>query len=111
YPLRRSGDCAACAGILASDDCGKTGLQPASLRTLGMKASQSYLERSLRSLASVLQESIFAEETARLPGWLQSMDPRVKAAGLLLLLISTAFSNSIIVIVLFLMFSLVLAAG
>lgn len=73
--------------------------------------SRSFLERNLARLTGVLQESVFAEEAALLPGWLQRMDPRVKLAGFLLILIASAFSHSMMIVVGLLAFSLVLAAG
>lgn len=73
--------------------------------------SRSFLERNLSRLTGVLQESVFAEEAALLPGWLQGMDPRVKLSGFLLILMASAFSHSMMIIVGLLCFSIVLAAG
>src|SRR5579884_2085636 len=41
-----------------------------------------FLEKTVRSLVSMVQRSIFAEEVARRPGFLQRVDARVKVAGL-----------------------------
>jgi cobalt ECF transporter T component CbiQ len=73
--------------------------------------SRSFLERNLSRLTEVLQESVFAEEAALLPGWLQRLDPRVKLSGFLLILLASAFSHSMMIIVGLLLFSIVLAAG
>lgn len=82
-------------------------------RTHAKKSSggRSFVERNLERFAALLQESVFAEETAKKNGWLQSMDARVKCAGLLLLLIASSVSRSITVIVFVYAFSIVLAAG
>jgi len=72
---------------------------------------RSFLERNLSRLTGVLQESVFAEEAAQIPGWLQRMDPRVKLSGFLLILLASAFSRSMMIIVALLTFSLLLAAG
>lgn len=72
---------------------------------------RSFLERNLERFATLLQETIFAEETAQKKGWLQQMDARVKCAGLLLLLaVSTVARNAEVLMFVYL-FSVVLAAG
>lgn len=76
-----------------------------------MRSSRSFVERNLSRLTAILQESVFAEEAAQLPGWLQHLDPRVKLSGFLLILLASAFSHSMIVIVGLLVFSVILAAG
>jgi cobalt/nickel transport system permease protein len=73
--------------------------------------SRSFVEKTLSRFTSVLQESIFAEETASQQGWLQRIDPRVKIAGFLLLLLASAFSHSLITILCLYLFSLILAVG
>jgi cobalt/nickel transport system permease protein len=73
--------------------------------------SRSFLEKSLARFTGMLQESVFAEETASRKGWLQSIDPRVKIAGFLLLLLASAFSHSLQVIAFLYAFSLILAVG
>jgi cobalt/nickel transport system permease protein len=72
---------------------------------------RTYLEKNLLRFTQVLQESVFAEEAAGRPGWLQQVDPRVKIAGLLLLILSSSFTHSIISIVVLLVFAFLLAAG
>ncbi len=36
------------------------------------------LETTLANLTHALEESLFAESVSRRPGWLQTLDPRVK---------------------------------
>jgi cobalt/nickel transport system permease protein len=72
---------------------------------------RTYLEKNLFRFTQVLQESVFAEEAAGRPGWLQKIDPRIKIAGLLLLILSSSFAHSIIPIVALFVFALSLAAG
>src|SRR5262249_19775671 len=47
-------------------------------RGQGSHPSRDFLERSLSRLTGILEESVFAEESASQAGWLQQMDPRVK---------------------------------
>ena len=74
-------------------------------------ASRSFIEKNLARFAELLEESVFAEETAQKSGWLQKMDARIKCAGLLLLLLASSTSRSAPVIVFVYLFSLVLAYG
>lgn len=73
--------------------------------------SRSFLEKNLARFAELLEESVFAEETAQKNGWLQRMDARVKCAGLLLLLLASSMSRSAPVITFVYLFSILLAAG
>jgi cobalt/nickel transport system permease protein len=74
-------------------------------------SSRSFLERNIAHFTSVLQDSLFAEEAAAKSGWLQSMDPRVKACSFVLLLLAAAFGRSITVLTLIYSLSVILAAG
>lgn len=74
-------------------------------------ASRSFIEKNLARFAELLEESVFAEETAQKGGWLQKMDARIKCAGLLLLLLASSTSRSAAVIVFVYLISLVLAYG
>jgi cobalt/nickel transport system permease protein len=47
---------------------------------------KSFIEKTIRSLLRVLQDALFAEETAVAPGLLQRLDARVKLVGILLLI-------------------------
>ncbi len=72
---------------------------------------RSFLERNLARFTTMLQESVLTEESAAATGWLQQMDPRVKIAGILALLVASAFSHSMTVIVAIYGLTVVLAAG
>jgi len=48
----------------------------------------SYLEKTIRGLSRALSESLFSERLAREAGLLQSLDPRVRLAGVLFLVLA-----------------------
>ena len=62
-----------------------------------MAGHNSFIERSLTGALSFLKESIFAEEYASKPGFLQSLDPRIKVISIFLLIIATVLTRSIAV--------------
>jgi len=62
-----------------------------------MAGHNSFIERSLTGALSFLKESIFAEEYASKPGFLQSLDPRIKIISIFLLIIATVLTRSIAV--------------
>jgi len=70
---------------------------------------QDFVERSIRGALLFFKQSIFADETASLPGLLQSLDPRVKAATILLLILLALFTRSLAVLSLLYLLCLVLA--
>ena len=76
-----------------------------------MSHYRTYLEKNLFRLSLAIQESMFAEEAAARPGWLQKIDPRIKLIGLLLLILSCSFAHRIFPIVLLFLFSILLVAG
>jgi cobalt/nickel transport system permease protein len=76
-----------------------------------MSSYRTYLEKNLFRLSHAIQESMFAEEAAAKPGWLQRVDPRIKLGGLLLLILSCSFSHELLPIVLLFLFSILLVAG
>jgi cobalt/nickel transport system permease protein len=57
------------------------------------------IEKTLADLAQALEQSLFAENIARQPGWLQALDPRVKVLSILALLIAVGLSRSLAVLV------------
>ena len=56
-----------------------------------------------------LEQSVFAERTARSPGLLQALDPRLKILSALLLLLAVGLSRSLLVILALYLLALVLA--
>ena len=56
-----------------------------------------------------LEQSVFAEQTARKPGLLQGLDPRLKILSALLVLLAVGLSRNLIVIVVLYFFVLALA--
>ncbi|MBC7795320.1 MAG: cobalt ECF transporter T component CbiQ [Pyrinomonadaceae bacterium] len=59
------------------------------------RKSRGFIERTLFSLVSQFENAIVAEEIARKKGLLQSIDPRVKIIGLVLLIIDATLSRNI----------------
>ncbi|KLU60223.1 nickel transport protein NikQ [Peptococcaceae bacterium CEB3] len=55
---------------------------------LGGRKKQGFVQKTLEDIVRFLHDSVFSEEVALQTGFLQSLDPRVKVAALLLLLIS-----------------------
>jgi len=66
----------------------------------GSKHSQrsGFIERTLVDINHTLEQSLFAEQTARQRGLLQQMDPRLKILTTLLVLLAVGLSHSLIVI-------------
>jgi len=62
-----------------------------------MAGHDSFIERSITGALSFLKESVFAEEYASKPGFLQSLDPRIKVITIFLLIIATILTRSITV--------------
>jgi cobalt/nickel transport system permease protein len=73
-------------------------------------ARRGFVERTLADITGTLEQSLFAEEIARQPGLLQSLDPRVKVVSIILLLIAVGLSRSLAVIAGLYFIALVLAA-
>jgi energy-coupling factor transporter transmembrane protein EcfT len=74
------------------------GLATASaLRRRGRRRN-TFIERTTAALAGALEDSLFAERIASSSGFLQSIDPRVKLAGIGLLIIATVAVHRLSVI-------------
>jgi len=73
--------------------------------------SHNFLEKNLARFTSLLQETIFAEETASRKGLLQGIDPRAKTVAFFLLILSSAFSHSMLVIIAIYVVGLALAGA
>jgi len=74
-------------------------------------ARKDFIERSIRGALSFFKEAIFADETAGLPGLLQSLDPRIKIVTVLLCLSLVLFSRSIEVLGCLYLLSILLAVA
>jgi cobalt/nickel transport system permease protein len=53
----------------------------------------NFLERTVSGFIAAIERALFAEGMARRRGLLQSLDPRIKAAGVLALILAAAFSR------------------
>ncbi len=62
------------------------------------KARRGVVEKTLADISGALEQTLFAEEMARRPGLLQSLDPRVKVLSIVGLLIAVGLSRSLAVI-------------
>ena len=72
-------------------------------------AGKDFIERSIQGTLSFFKEAIFADETAGLPGVLQSLDPRIKIVTVLLSLLLVLFARSLAVLGFLYLLSLLLA--
>lgn len=63
-----------------------------------MPKGNNFIERSIMGALSFLKEAVFADEYAMRGGFLQSIDPRIKTASFLLLLIQILFTKDILVL-------------
>jgi cobalt/nickel transport system permease protein len=76
----------------------------------GRAVKTSTVEKTIRGIARVLQDNIYAEQVAARDGLLQRIDPRVKIIGLVLLLIAAAFAANPLTLVALYLFLLFVAA-
>ena len=70
--------------------------------------SKGFIERSIGGALVFFRHALFADETASLPGLLQSLDPRVKAVTLLAFLLVTLFTHSLPILSLLYLLCLIL---
>lgn len=71
--------------------------------------SNSFIERSIMGAISFLKESVFSDEYASKKGFLQSLDPRFKAASFFLFIIAVLFTKNIAVSIYLYILCLILA--
>lgn len=57
-----------------------------------------FIERTLVDINHTLEQSLFAEQTARQPGLLQQLDPRLKILAVLLVLLAVSLSHNLAVV-------------
>jgi len=69
-----------------------------SFRSVSHTSRSSFVERTLVDINHTLEQSVFAERTARQPGLLQKLDARLKILSALLLLLAVGLSHSLLVI-------------
>jgi cobalt/nickel transport system permease protein len=87
----------------------KTGSKLSSFPALKHTRRSSFIERTLVDINHTLEQSLFAEKTARQPGLLQRLDPRLKILSTLLLLLAVSLSHNLIVIAILYLLALILA--
>ena len=80
-----------------------------SSRSAHPASRSSFIERTLVDINHTLEQSVFAERTARQPGLLQRLDARLKILAVLLVLLAVGLSHSLPVILGLYFLALVLA--
>jgi cobalt/nickel transport system permease protein len=65
---------------------------------IGKRKKGSFVEKTLTGGAGLLRQVMFSEDVAASPGLLQRLDPRVKLACLLVLLVATALVHNVVVL-------------
>ncbi len=75
----------------------------------GRVKKRGFVEKNLREITAALEEAISSEELARQPGFLQSLDPRVKVVTFLALLLAVSLSRLLTVISALYLLTLLLA--
>jgi cobalt ECF transporter T component CbiQ len=78
-------------------------------RSSNHTSRSSFIERTLVDINHTLEQSLFAERTARGSGLLQELDPRLKILSALLVLLAVGFSRSLLVILALYFLALALA--
>jgi cobalt/nickel transport system permease protein len=73
------------------------------------KKSRGFFEKTLNDITNTLEQTLFAEEIAREPGLLQSLDPRAKLIGAFALLIAISASHNLMVILVLYLLTLPMA--
>jgi cobalt ECF transporter T component CbiQ len=86
---------------------GEPGLCPCGCA--GRRQRGSYVEKTVRGLSDALRRALGADDVAAQPGLLQRLDPRVKVASTLVLLVAAAFVRNLVVFVV--LYGAVLAAA
>ncbi len=71
---------------------------------------KDFVQRTLDGLGRHIERAFYAEDLARSGGLLQSLDPRAKVIGSLVLLLSVALSRNVLVILAVFLLAMVLAA-
>jgi cobalt/nickel transport system permease protein len=74
------------------------------------KPARGFFERTLGDITGALEQTLFAEDLARQPGWLQTLDPRAKLVGALALLFAVSLSHNLLVILALYVLTLPVAA-
>ncbi len=74
-----------------------------------LKIKNNFIERSISSALSFFKESVFSDDCASQKGFLQSLDPRIKTATLLLFVVQVLLVKNIVVLLYLYAASLLLA--
>jgi cobalt/nickel transport system permease protein len=74
-----------------------------------MLKNHNFVERSITGTLAFLKESIFSDDCASKNGFLQSLDPRIKAVTLILFIIQVLFTKNIVVLLSLYAISILLA--
>jgi cobalt ECF transporter T component CbiQ len=77
---------------------------------VGTRRRGNFVEKTINGGANVMRQAMYADDFAQAPGLLQRVDPRVKCASLLALLLATSFVHILAVLIALYVTTLVLAA-
>lgn len=72
---------------------------------------QGVLEKTIREVSHSLEAALFAEEVASRPGFLQRLDPHIKLATFLALILAVALTRELALLALFYLLALALAVS
>ncbi len=87
---------------------------PRTCPTVGRRVGlwrQDFVSKTLANVTEAMRNAVFAEEYARRPGFLQSLDPRVKVVTFLALLLAVAFARNPAVLAALYLLTLALSAA
>ncbi|WP_214415123.1 cobalt ECF transporter T component CbiQ [Sphaerisporangium fuscum] len=65
---------------------------------IGKRRKGSYLEKTITGVSGLLQQVMFSQDVAEQRGLMQRVDPRVKVAGLVVLLVATGLVRNLAVL-------------
>lgn len=80
-------------------------------KSVSKKRRANFVERTLATLVSKADRALFAEDLARVDGFLQTLDPRVKIVGLFALILSVVAARNFFTIFFVFALAILLAAA
>jgi cobalt/nickel transport system permease protein len=66
-----------------------------------LRRQLGWVEQTLAGVTGAVERAVFTEEHARLPGWLQGIDPRAKLAMFVLTILAASLTHSLLILLLF----------
>lgn len=81
---------------------------PAAARGRSRRARRDFVAKTITGVADAVERSVYAEEFARRPGWLQRVDPRAKIAAFVLAVLVVGLARALPVLVAVYLFAVLL---